>query len=202
MEVRIMMRGINFCEIGCLMFASCMLACLVAVADDERPDAEPQGRQTDAENGSGESEPRPRDVIDGYILSEIEQIRRRLDANPFRGTILEDVQPADLKPENCPPRAGGGGETADGFHAAIGAVAVEEAGRGRRGNGPPEMGARHLTPVVAAGPASVLRQAARTLEDGAADLDDAGLYPEADRLRLLADQFWQRAREFDGRRRP
>ena len=75
------------------------------------------------------------------------------------------------------------------FDAAIRAVAAQQASRNQRPINWQPMGARHLTPVLPATPVGVLRQAARTLEDQAADLDDVGLYPEADRLRTLADQF-------------
>jgi len=176
-------------------FVACVTVCCAAIADAERPDAESGGERADVEARSAEQPP-PSDGANQHVVSEIERIRRRLGVDPFRGTIFDNVEP--VKPDPGDDASGGDAAAAqEGFDAAIRAVAAQQAGRNRRPINWQPTDARHLPPVRPATPVGVLRQAARTLEDQAADLDGVGLYPEADRLRTLADQFWQRARELE-----
>jgi hypothetical protein len=190
-----MMDRLIFLQTSVPTFAACLLIGCTAVVGSERPAAASKDNRGEAEARSAEPQP-PSDRVDEHVLSEIEKIRRRLGGDPFRGTIFENVKPADLA-NGARPAGGIDGAAESGFDAAIRAVAAQHASRNQRPDNSLEMGAAHLFPAVQATPVSALRQAARTLEDEAANLDAVGLYSEADRLRSLADQFWQKARQIE-----
>jgi hypothetical protein len=130
-------------------------------------------------------------------VEEILEIRRQLGRDLYRGTFLEHVEPA-------------GGETADGradgaspgqrekaFAAALKAAVAQQ---NRRKRTEERAGRGRARPVRAAADSALvaaLREAARGLDDKAADLEEAGCYSEADRLWRLSRQLWRTARRLE-----
>ncbi len=195
---------------GLLALMVGVVACAAAWAVD--------GQQPDEEKASPQDAPRYRAVIHGTpeatdretdrtpaegdaisdpAFAEIQEIRRRLGEDPFRGTIFERTSAATdgSKSESVTSAEE---DVSRAFSDALKTVAAGD--RERPTIVEPRLDSR--VPASDSTPhaefVGVLRQAARALDDKAADLEPLRRYGQADQLRRLAAKLRRQARDYDG----
>jgi hypothetical protein len=132
------------------------------------------------------------------MIEDIQQIRRQLDADLYRGTMLDKVRPAhSLAGQEVPHEPEPPPSPESAFAAALREAAAKAANKTDRDD---NLGLRRNLPVQSVADSAMvgaLRRAARALDEKAAGLEDTGQYEEADQLRTLAGELWQTARCYD-----
>ena len=200
------------------MWARCGLLALVVGVVAGAAAWAVNGQQPDEQEASPQETPRYKAVIRGKTdsdirdpdpvstakeevsdpaLAEILEIRRRLGDDPFRGTIFEGAATA-ADGSNSDPATNPEKEFNRAFSDALKTVAASQRETQTVAEPGPESRVRVSQDSSDADFVGALRQAARALDNKAAELEPLRQYGQADQLRRLAKKLRRRAREYDG----